>query len=172
MTKQELNTSEYNPFYSGYLSLVSVDTELIQGFEANANTVSSFFQSIPIDKWDYAYAEGKWTIKETFQHMIDTERVFQFRCFHIARHDKTSLPGFEQNDYIMPSKANSKTIEALLEEFIAVRKSFVALLKSLSTEDLIQIGIANGSDMSARAIAYINLGHCQHHINVINERYL
>ncbi|WP_299549774.1 DinB family protein [Seonamhaeicola sp.] len=172
MIRQELKTSEYNSFYSGYLSLVSDDVELISGYEADANMVLEFFSSIPEDKLDYKYAEGKWSIKEVFQHVIDTERVFQFRCFHIARQDKTPVPGFEQNDYIAPSNATNKSIEDLIEEFTAVRKSFIVLLKSLSSEDLLQVGNANGSDMSARAAAYIILGHSRHHINIINERYL
>lgn len=172
MTKQDLKTSEYNPFYSGYLSLVSADTELLSGFEASTNLILEFFQSIPEDKWAHRYDQGKWTIKEVFQHLIDTERVFQFRCFHIGRHDKTPLPGFEQNDYIDPSKANSKTSGMLIEEFKAVRQGFIALLQSFTNEDLNQVGTANGADMSARAMAFINLGHCQHHINILNERYL
>jgi hypothetical protein len=172
MIKQELNTSEYHSFYSRYLSLVLEETELISGFETNTNTILEFFESIPKEKLQYRYAKDKWNIKEVFQHVIDTERVFQFRCFHIARHDKTPLPGFDQNNYIEPAKTNSKTFKALVEEFKVVRKSFIVLLKSLTTEDLNQIGIANEADMSARAIAFINLGHWQHHINIIDERYL
>lgn len=172
MTRQELTTSEYNPFYKGYLSLVSENVELISGFESNTKKVLEFFKSIPTEKLDYRYGDDKWTIKEVIQHLIDTERVFQFRCFHIGRHDKTPLPGFEQNDYIAPSKANNKTFELLLEEFKVVRRSFTVLLKSLTVEDLNQIGNANNDNMSARAIAFINLGHYNHHINIIKERYL
>ncbi len=172
MTRQELNTSEYNSFYEGYLSLVPGEVDLASGFEANTKAVLEFFQSIPEEKLNYRYAEGKWTIKEVFQHLIDTERVFQFRCFHIARHDKTPLPGFEQNDYIEPSKANNKSKEDLIEEFKAVRLGFVTLIKSLSKGDLKQVGVANGANTSARAFAFINLGHFQHHINITKERYL
>ncbi|TYA71635.1 DinB family protein [Seonamhaeicola marinus] len=172
MTKRELQTSEYNEFYSGYLSQLSDDTELVSGFEANSKTVLDFFQSIPHEKLEYRYDEGKWSIKEVFQHLIDTERVFQFRCFHIGRHDKTPLPGFEQNDYIAPSKADAKSIETLITEFKTVRQSFIDLLNGLTNEDLNQVGIANGGNTSARAIAFINLGHYLHHINITKERYL
>ena len=172
MTKQELDTSEYNSYYNNYLNLVSNDTELINGYKEDASKVLEYFSSIPEDKLNYRYAEGKWSIKEVLQHLIDTERVFQFRCFHFARHDKTTLPGFEQNDYIVPSNATNKSIEDLLEEFKVVRKGFIILLKSLSSKDLNQVGNANGSDMSARAAAFIILGHSRWHINIINERYL
>jgi hypothetical protein len=90
----------------------------------------------------------------------------------MARHDKTPLPGFEQDDYIVPSQAKNKSIESLVEEFKAVRQSFIALLNSLSNEDLQSLGTANGNVMSARAAAFIVLGHNQWHMNIIKERYL
>ncbi|WP_248723184.1 DinB family protein [Seonamhaeicola sp. ML3] len=172
MNKNQLKVSEYNAFYSRYLDLVPEETTLAEGFRNQAQEVIRFFESIAEDKLNYSYQEGKWTIKEVLQHLIDTERVFQFRCFHIARHDKTPIPGFEQDEYIKPSRANSKTIGLLIEEFKTVRDSFIVLLKSLADSDLKAIGIANGDNMSARAAAFIILGHYLWHIKVINERYL
>ncbi|TGV00378.1 DinB family protein [Flavivirga rizhaonensis] len=134
--------------------------------------VLQFFESIPSDKLNYRYAEGKWSIKEVFQHLIDTERIFQHRCFRFSRHDKTSISGFEQDDYIAPSLANDKSLESLIEEFNAVRQSFIVLLKSLNDVDLKFIGNASSSNMSARAAAFTILGHSIWHINIINERYL
>ena len=121
---------------------------------------------------EYKYAAGKWSIKEVFQHIIDTERVFLYRCFRIARHDKTPLTGFEQDDYIVPSKANSKSIESLLEEYQTVRQNSIVLLKSLSETDLKHLGNASDHMLSARAAAFMTLGHEIHHIEVIKERYL
>lgn len=172
MTTAHLKTTEYHEYYSRYINLVSKETTLLDGFKEDANMVIQYFEAIPSDKLDYAYAEGKWTIKEVFQHLIDTERIFQHRCFRIARHDKTRISGFEQDDYIEPSQANHKSIETLIEEFKAVRQSFIVLLKSLSDTDLKFIGNANGADMSARAAAFTVLGHSIWHINVIKERYL
>lgn len=172
MKTSDLKTTEYNEYYSRYISLISRETTLIDGFIKDSNMVIQFFESIPFDKLDYKYAEGKWCIKEVFQHLIDTERIFQHRCFRIARHDKTTISGFEQDDYINPSQANNKNLKSLVEEFKAVRQSFIVLLKSLHDDDLKFIGNANGSDMSARAAAFIILGHSIWHIHVIKERYL
>ncbi len=172
MTVSNLKPNEYSTYYQNYLNMVSAETDLITGFNNNTNTVLEFFQSMPSEKLNFAYAEGKWTIKEVFQHLIDTERVFQYRCFCIARHDKTPLPGFDENDYVPTSNANAKSIELLIEEFKTVRQSFVALLNSLKNEDLQAIGTVNGNAMSARAIAFIILGHYLWHINVIKARYL
>ena len=168
----DINPTEYSNFYANYLGLIPKDLSLIDGFTDGFKQVSDFFENIPAVKLNHAYAHEKWSVKEVFQHLIDTERVFQYRCFCIARADKTPLPGFEQNDYIVPSNAKNKSLEALTDEFKTVRLSFLALLKSLSKEDLLCVGNANGNPMSARAAAFITLGHYEWHIKIIKERYL
>ena len=168
----DVNPAEYSDFYSNYLSLVPKEISLIDGFIKGSTYVAAFFENLPSIKLNYAYAHEKWSVKEVFQHLIDTERVFQYRCFCIARNDKTPLPGYEQNDYIVPSNAKNKSLQSLIEEFKAVRQSFITLLKSLNEEHLQYIGNANGNAMSARAAAFIVLGHYLWHIHIIKERYL
>ncbi|SFZ91924.1 DinB superfamily protein [Flaviramulus basaltis] len=172
MTRQDLVTEEYNPFYSTYINMLPKELDLIEGFEVGFNNVLDFFKSIPKEKLEYKYAEDKWTIKEVFQHIIDTERIFMYRCLRVARQDKTPLSGFEQNDYIMPSKANRKTIASLLEEYQVTRQSSIVLLKSFTSEDLKCIGISSGNVMSARSAAFSTIGHEIWHMNIISERYL
>lgn len=172
MTTQDLVTEEFNPFYRTYINMLPKNLNLIDGFEAGFKNVQDFFKSIPKDKLEYKYALGKWTIKEVFQHIIDTERIFMYRCLRVARHDKTPLAGFEQNDYIQPSKANSKTIESLLEEYRTTRQYSIVLLKSFSDEDLKFIGTASGNVMSARSAAFSTIGHEIWHLNIIRDRYL
>ncbi|KAA5823602.1 DinB family protein [Algibacter amylolyticus] len=172
MKVTDLTANEYNPFYETYIAKVSNDITLLEGFIEAKTQVENFFKSIPLDKLEYRYAKDKWSIKEVFQHIIDNERVFMYRCFRIARHDKTPLAGYEQNDYILPSGANKKSMASLIEEYQVVRQNFIVLLKSLSSQDLEVIGTGSGSPMSARAAAFITLGHEIHHINIIKERYL
>ncbi|MEN3322314.1 DinB family protein [Mariniflexile soesokkakense] len=172
MKISDVQSNEYHAFYSNYLALVPKDKLLLNGFNESTQDIIDFFQNIPVIKLNYAYARQKWSVKEIFQHLIDTERVFQYRCFCLARRDKTPLPGFEQNDYISPSQAKNKSIESLVEEFKAVRQSFIVLLNSLNDEDLQFVGNANGNAMSARAAAFVVLGHYIWHINIIKERYL
>ncbi len=172
MTTQDLIAEEFNPFYSTYINLVPKSVNLIEGFEIGFKNVEAFFNSIPKDKLNYKYAEDKWTIKEVFQHIIDTERIFMYRCLRVARHDKTALAGFEQDDYIVPSKANSKSIESLQKEYRTTRQHSIVLLKSLSDADLKCIGHASGNVMSARSAAFSTIGHEIHHMNIIKERYL
>lgn len=168
----DINTSEYDAYYQVYLDQLSSDLKLSDGFQNGKQEVVAFFNSIPNEQHNFAYAEGKWTVKEVFQHLIDTERVFMYRCFRIARRDATPLAGFDQDDFINTCNANSKSMTLLLEEFIAVRHSFVVLLKTLTTDDLQCVGKASDAAASARAIAFINLGHHLWHINIIKERYL
>lgn len=172
MTIKDLKPSEYSPFYKGYLEMIPEEIELIEGFYLGLKNVVDFFNSLPNNKLEYKYADGKWTIKEVFQHIIDTERIFMYRCFRISRHDVRPLSGFEENDYIKPSSANKKSLEALLEEYQAVRLNTIILLKSLSENDLKFIGTANGNNLSARAAAFIILGHELWHLKIIKERYL
>lgn len=172
MIKQDLTSEEYHPFYKTYINLIPESVNLIDGFETGFKNVESFFKAIPKEKLDYKYADDKWTIKEVFQHIIDTERIFMHRCLRIARHDKTALAGFEQNDYILPSKANSKSMESLLEEYRTTRQYSIVLLKSFSDEDLKCIGKASGNIMSARSAAFSTIGHEIHHVNIIKARYL
>lgn len=172
MKVTELSPLECNAYYETYTNKVSKDITLIDGFIDAKNSVVDFFKSIPERKLEYQYASDKWSIKEILQHIIDTERVFMYRCFRIARHDTTPLAGFEQDDFINPSNANKKTLDDLLEEYKTVRESFIVLLKSLNITDLKFIGHASGNPLSARAAAFIILGHEIHHIDVIKDRYL
>lgn len=172
MYKNEITPQEYNTYYGVYLNKLSDELGLLDGFQKGKQEVVDFFSSLPDEKYNFAYAEGKWTVKEVFQHLIDTERVFMYRCFRIARRDATPLAGFDQDDFMMTSDANSKSIQLLLEEFTTIRDSFIVLLKTLKPKDLKFIGEASGFSISARAIAFINLGHYLWHIDVIKERYL
>lgn len=172
MIKSELQPSEFNEYYNRYIDKLPDETELINGFINGKNEVISFFDSISEEKLEYRYQPEKWTIKEVFQHLIDTERIFMYRCFRIARNDKTNIEGFEQDDYIIPSEANTKSREDLLEEFRINRENSIMILKSISEKNLNFIGVSNGGIMSARSAAFTILGHDIWHLEVIQNKYL
>lgn len=172
MTVQDLQQTEYNEYYSRYINKVSKDTSLIKGFEDDRKMVVDFFSSVPENKLEYRYQPEKWTIKELLQHIIDTERIFIYRFLRISRNDKTALAGFDQDIYIDPSMANNKSLEELINEFNSTRYYSINLIQSISDENLKNIGTASDSTISARACAFILLGHSVWHIEVIKERYL
>ncbi|MEO1655428.1 MAG: DinB family protein [Bacteroidota bacterium] len=172
MKLSELQPGEYADYYAQYLAMLDPQIELLSGLEKSKETVGAFFKEIPLDKQGFRYEAGKWSIKEVFQHLIDSERIFMHRCFRIGRLDATPLPGFEQNDYIIPSGADQKSLENLLEEFHTSRDFGIALVKSLSPEALAQKGTASEFPVTARGAAFTVLGHEQWHLKIIRERYL
>lgn len=172
MIKQDLKSTEYNEYYKRYVDKVSNNTELKYGLETDKKMVIDFFSSIPKEKLEYKYQPEKWTIKEVLQHIIDTERIFMYRLLRIARNDKTALAGYEQDDYVAPSEANKKTLVELINEFTITRLYSINLVNSFSDENLMNLGTASNSIVSARACAFILLGHSIWHIEVIKERYL
>lgn len=171
MIAKDLTVGEYNPYYQTYIDKANA-LAIPEGLSANSKSVVAFFESIPKDKLEYRYAEGKWTIKELLHHIIDTERIFAYRALRVARKDKTPLPGFDENEYVLPAKSNDRSIESLLSEYKAVRQATLALFETFTNEMLIEIGTASNSPISARAIGFIITGHENHHCEVVKERYL
>ena len=120
----------------------------------------------------YSYAEGKWTIKELVQHIIDAERVLSYRALRFSRNDTTNLSGFDEDWYVANSNGNERNFKDMLQEFIHVRNSTILLFKSFKPEMLLINGTASNSDMSVRALGFIIAGHQTHHLKIIKEKYL
>ncbi|MDB5200720.1 MAG: hypothetical protein JWQ27_129 [Ferruginibacter sp.] len=161
----------YPVYFDNYISKVE-ETDVITAIENQQPVVDSFFNSISEEKSMFAYAPGKWTLKELLQHIIDAERIFCFRALCFARAEKQSLPGFEEDDYARNSNANARSWESLLKEMKVVRQSSRLLYESFSNEMLESSGLANNNPTSVNAIGFILVGHLTHHVNIIKERYL
>ena len=164
---------EYDAYFTGYMNLIDTDKKtIIESLKDSQKDFEGLFNSLPKEKQSFAYAEGKWTIKELIQHIIDTERVFSYRALCFARNDKTFLPGYDQDLFVMNDTANERNYEDLLEEMATLRKSTIQLFKSFSDESLLRIGVASENKMSVRALGYLFSGHQIHHLNIVKERYL
>ncbi|MGN7759257.1 DinB family protein [Chryseobacterium lathyri] len=120
----------------------------------------------------FAYADGKWTLKELLLHLSDAERIFQYRILAFARGEKAQLPGFDEEEYAAASFANNRSLESLLEEYKLVRKSSQILIETLESGVLNNTGIANGNKLAVETIGKLIVGHNYHHLNIIKERYL
>ena len=158
-------------FYHGYISSVK-ENDLLTGLKSSTKNLFELLKSIPPGKQGYRYADGKWTIKEVVQHMIDGERVFTYRALRFARKDDTPLPGFDENLFADTSKADKRNWDDLVEEFAAVRKSSEAMFASFDEEQLESSGIASENSTYVLGIGYIVAGHVNHHCQIIKERYL
>ncbi|PKV64975.1 DinB family protein [Polaribacter sp. Hel1_33_96] len=165
--------NEYAPYFEQYMQLVSKDEKsIIENLVASQKVFDDVLRNLPVEKHNFSYAEGKWTIKELIQHIIDTERVFSYRALCFARNDNTSLPGFDQDVFVENDNANDRNYYDLLNEMEVLRKSSIQLFKSFSDEALLRVGVASNNKMSVRALGYLFSGHQMHHLNIIKERYL
>lgn len=167
----DLREGDYNPYYKTYIDKIG-DSDLLSTLEKQLKNFPNFMASIPEEKLQYAYEPGKWTVLEALQHIIDTERIFQYRALRFSRNDMTPLQGFEQDDFVPESGANTKSIEDMVEEYKTVRASTISLFSSFDGDVLNRVGTASNSPMSVAAIGLITCGHQRHHRDIIRERYL
>lgn len=163
---------EYPPSADIYIRLLPDDGLVLRHLKERIRVASELILSLPEEKLAYRYAPGKWTVKEVLAHVVDDERIYAYRALRFARNDQTELPGFEQDAYAVHSGANRRTVESLLREFAAVRRSTVALFDSFDDEALARSGVADGKRSTVRALAYHIAGHELRHFNIIKERYL
>jgi hypothetical protein len=163
--------SEYAPYYGRYISLLGGD-DILATLEKQAQETRELLSGLSDAEEDYRYAPEKWSVKEVLGHVIDAERVFAYRALRIARHDRTPLPGFEQDDYVRYGGFSDRRLADLIQEFICVRRTNLLLFQQFSPEAWMRSGIADHKEISVRAIAYIIAGHELHHRQVLKEKYL
>jgi uncharacterized damage-inducible protein DinB len=161
---------EYSAFAARYVNLVGKGP-ILEILEYQQQSTYNFFTRMDPGKAAYAYAEGKWTVKQVAGHMADTERVFAYRALAFSR-EAIELPGFDQDVYMENTTFNSRSLESLAEELKTVRECTLYLFRSFSDEQGVKKGVASGSPVSVRALAYMIAGHEMHHIKILKERYL
>ena len=162
-------STEYADFYANYVSLVPegpIEESLLEQWD----DLVAFLQQVSEDDASKPQGEGKWSIKQVLGHLCDTERVISYRMMRFARGDKKELHGFEQDDYVAAGDFNSRVRHDLMVEFKNIRGATIALVGSISPEDEIRTGVANGKTVSVRALAYIIAGHAQRHLQLMKER--
>lgn len=168
--KEKPSFGEYPDYYRGYVELVP-EGEIIETLSSQLEETISLLKANK-EKRDFRYAEGKWSLIEVIGHIIDTERIMAYRLLRIARGDKTSLHGYDDEAYVENARFSERKLEDLLDEFILVRKATLVLLKGLPKEVWQNIGYANNGEFTVNSIAYIIAGHERHHRKLIEERYI
>ncbi len=161
----------YPVFFKTYIDKV-FDVNLKDNLLYSLKEFEKVSFSIPESKYNYAYAEGKWTIKELISHLIDTERILTYRALCISRLETVNLPSFDERKYVENSNANDIPFIDLISEFILVRKSTIAMFSSFNDEILIRQGKVSNEIISVNALGFIISGHVLHHLNILEERYL
>src|SRR5512133_1703952 len=164
------NADEFAPYYGTYVGAVP-DGDITRTLAQQGETFLARLKHLNEAQAAFAYAPGKWTVKEVVCHITDAERIFAYRALRIARGDATPLAAFDENAYAAACGANDRPLETLLGEFAAVRAATLALLRGFPEAAWTRRGTASGKEVSVRALAWIMTGHSLHHANVLTERY-
>ncbi len=162
--------SEYAPYFERYISLVPGD-RVVPVLAEQAQTFRARFGGISEEQGGFRYAPDKWNVREVIGHLIDTERVFGHRALWFARGATTPLSGFEQDEFVTAAQHDLVPMVELVDEFCAVRDSYVLMFKHLPKEAWTRVGISNNHPMSVRAAAFMMAGHASYHSNLLREQY-
>jgi hypothetical protein len=162
---------DYAEYFYRYIKLVEGE-DIIQVLKNQLQAFEKFYNSLSEEQGNFAYDEGKWTIKEVIGHVIDTERIMAYRALAFARGEEQALPGFEQDDYVSNGNFTKRKLENLINEYKTLRVSNIAMFKSFSEKEFNRKGTASGNQVSVIALAFIIAGHELHHLNILKETYL
>ncbi|HKM67093.1 MAG TPA: DinB family protein [Candidatus Acidoferrum sp.] len=171
MTQKRPQSNDYAPYYGKYVMLVP-DGNFLDILESQIKEMNRLLEPLTEAQANFRYEPSKWSIKETLGHVNDAERIFAYRMLRIARGDQTPLPGFEQDDYVKTANSSARKLSDLLEEFTAIRRATITLLRSLDDASWLRRGNASGKEVSVLALAFIIAGHALHHRIIFEERYL
>ena len=170
MQKPLKNEYPDNRYFSYYIEQVD-NQNVIEGLTTQKEVVINLYKSLSEEQKNFRYDVGKWSPHEILGHLTDTERIFGFRALCIARGEKQSLPGFDENEYAEAAKFSEVSFESLLEQYRLVREGSIILFTSFSEVAGLQMGLANGNAVSARALVSMIAGHEIHHLKVLKEKY-
>jgi uncharacterized damage-inducible protein DinB len=171
MNSKALQYTEYPEYFKTYLDLLD-DIDLISSLNQSKDSFVDFLENLSLESYKISYAPGKWSIGEVIQHVIDCERVFQYRAFYIARDPGAVLPGFDHNQFAQNAKESLADPKQLIRHYDSVRQSTIQLFEGFTDKELLNLGNVVDQPASVRALGFIILGHQEHHLRIIKERYL
>jgi hypothetical protein len=165
------DSNEYNAFYATYVNAIEPG-DILQILTEQKLEVLLWMDSATPEMADFRYAEGKWSAKEVIGHMVDTEWVFAYRLLRFSRGDKTPLAGMDQDLIMAGANFQDRDLSDMAQEFKGLRRATIQLVGSLSEDMMHRSGTASGFGFTVRAMCWIIAGHCQHHLNILHERYV
>jgi hypothetical protein len=162
---------DFDPAVAGRIALVPEITDAVAQLVSQRGVVERRVSAVPDARASHRYAAGKWSVREVLGHVCDTERIFAYRLLRIGRGDETPLAGFDENTYVPAAGFESRSLGDLVEEWTATRDATIALVGGLPADAWSRRGTANGKSVTASALAYIILGHVEHHLEILRDRY-
>jgi hypothetical protein len=163
--------NEAAPYYFGYINRVSGD-DILRTLQSQLDETLPFLRGITEEKSLYRYAPEKWSIRQMWGHVNDTERVFLMRALWFARKFQTALPSFDQEIAVANANSDEVPWARHVEEFREIRLATISFFRNLPEEAWTRTGTASGNPFSVRACAFIVAGHVTHHAGVLHEKYL
>lgn len=172
MPLQAPTPDEYASFYSDYIQRAVARGDVLAAMPIQLDELDSALGKLTDQQARFRTGPEEWSIKEIVSHLIDTERIFSYRLLRVSRNDPTPLPGFEQNDYVSASNADNLSLGDLLAEFAFLRRANILAINHMSAEVLNRRGTASGAPISANALVHMLVGHVEHHMASLHEKYL
>ncbi len=171
MTTSRPAPDEFAPAFAGYVGRIGEHEDILQALGRQHADFLAWLGRLPPARGDHRYAPDKWSIKEVVGHLSDTERVFAYRALRIGRGDPTPLPGYDDQAYVPEQRAADRPLVDLAQEWDAVRRATLTLLRNLPPMAWTRVGVAGEHPASVRALAYVIAGHVRHHLEVLEARY-
>ena len=115
-------------------------TPIIGALDKNLEDTITFFKSLSTDELSIqVYQDGaQWTVQQVLAHFITIERSMQWLFKNILAGGPGSTEDFdvERFNRTQPKKYDGKTIDELIAEFRSVRNETIAIVRSISDDDL------------------------------------
>jgi uncharacterized damage-inducible protein DinB len=162
---------EFAPYYGRYIERLPEGSNLFALMNGQPDELRRLLQAVSDDQANRRPAPGEWSVKEVIGHLCDAERIFAYRAMRVARGDPKSLPGFEQDDYVRGTDFNARSLNDLIEEFAAQRRSNMLCFQPLTEAETMRRGTASDYPVTVRAILYMMVGHVMHHIESLQTDY-
>src|SRR5690349_24814451 len=163
---------EYAPFYGDYVQRASQRNDVYTALSAQIDELHAALDPLSEPQACFKPGPAEWSIKEVMGHLNDVERVFSYRLLRISRGDVTPLPGFEQVEYVRAAGFDHYSLADLVSEFEFLRRANFLAIGNMTEEALARHGAASGYAVSARALIHMLVGHVDHHMASLQEKYL
>jgi uncharacterized damage-inducible protein DinB len=165
------DAGEFAPFFARYVERVAHVADPVGELDAQRMRVLALLEPLSDEEASFRYAQGKWSIKALVGHLADADRILSYRLLRIGRGDETPLAGWDEEAYARTAGFDDRRWRELLDDWTAARDSTIALVRGMPDEAWDRRGLANNGPATTRALLYIILGHVEHHLAVLRERY-
>jgi len=162
--------SDYPEYFRGYVSLVP-EEDVFAALDPQVAQIEGLPARVGAARETFAYAPGKWSVREMLGHINDAERVFAYRALTFSRFNAVSLPAFDEETWTPHGHFAGVPLRELADEFVALRRANLQMLRRLEEPQWQAGGFGDNKPITVRALAYVMAGHVRHHLAILRERY-